>query len=121
MLPASTTLVASLVPAIVLTPVVRLFIRIEVASPVPLGEVSRMTAVTMAWLPAISSAVLTVVVPGFRTVVRPGAVSAVELALCPTSVLMRAVRMSARLNMARSVTRPGVLIVRLHRRRHAKE
>ncbi len=86
MLPASTTLVASLVPAFVLTPVVRLFVRIEVASLVPLGEVSSMTVVTMAWLRAISSAVLTVVVTGFRTVVRPGAVSAVELAFSAASV-----------------------------------
>ncbi len=86
MLPASTTLVASLVPAFVLTPVVRLFVRVEVASPVALGEVSRMTVVAIVRLRAIPTTVLAVVVPGFRTIVRPGAVSAVELALCAASV-----------------------------------
>ena len=91
MLPASTTLVASLVPAFVLTPVERLFVRLEVASPVALGEVSRMTVVAIVRLRAIPTTVLAVVVPGFRTIVRPGAVTAVELALRPASVLMRAV------------------------------
>ena len=41
---ASTTLVTALVLTLVLTPVVRLFVCLEVASPVPLGKVSRMTS-----------------------------------------------------------------------------
>ena len=91
MTPASTTVVASLVPALALGLVERFFVGIEVAVAVPLGEVSRMTVVAMVRLRAISSAVLPVVVTGFPTVVRPGAVSAVELALRPASVFMPAV------------------------------
>ena len=88
---ASTTLVAPLVLTLVLAPVVRLFVSLEVASLVALGEISRMTVVAIVRQRAISTAVLSVVVTGFPTVVRPGAGAAVELALRPASVFMRAV------------------------------
>ena len=88
---ASTALVTALVLTLVLGLVERFFVGIEVAVAVPLREVSRMTVVAMVRLRAISSAVLPVVVTGFPTVVRPSAVAAVELALRPASVSMRAV------------------------------